>query len=951
MVLDDVGDRHSDLNRFRRIALLLPNYGCAPFPCYGVRCLRLPDTAVDCTCPPYHSQRRQPDGTFGRCNSPGKHPATPNGVLDATLKFDQIRDWWTTDPTYNPAIACGLSFLIVIDVDQHGPDDGMATWKAICVAIGLDPEPDTWIVLTGGGGMHVYFRVPAAYRDRPAAIQFRKTLGPGVDVQAGNKYVLAATAEHASGRAYICAIGKSFTDLPIMECPAALWDLIVKPETPYVPGGTRGAIADSLLGELFERRGLVLASFADKWCVTCPWQDEHTTGNSLSGTVLFPPIVPGGLGGLCCQHAHCAERGSEAALKMFSPEEIAAARVALTARGVPDPWLSTGRSKTPPPIDGDGPAREATMAGPDLAAHADGPDRPDDPPPTSPPNHQGNGNIPPPDFSPYRNGDGTPLPWLNVGNGDLEGQTTDLTRELGTLRDAAGQPTVYQRGTDLVRVRADPGTAAHIQVYSSHALRGEAARVAAFFHWVKVPRDGTVSPDFERLIEDDFYRRRVDPPKALVEVVLAARHWSTDPVSPLEHVSELPPVRPGTFSIATSPGYDNETWVYYAPPPDCHLPTLPEHPTADELAAAVAYLDTLLSDFPFDPAHNSAGRANTYAMLLTPVLRSAIQGCVPLCLIDKPDRGTGASYLAKLARLIAHGNSTVTGAAKKSDEEWEKWLLAIFLRGELVTIFDDFGGDLTGTALAAALTDRAYAARLLGESRMVTTLNHTLFIVTGKNITVGDDIVRRYFWIRLAPLSAAQRKSRRFRFPDLHGKIRTERARVLAALLTLVRAWTAAGAPHGRERFASYDDWAGTIGGILAHAGIPGFLSNQDQVEHRPGADDAIGAAFFAQWFTVFPDTPLTASQLADALAPGDSFRQIPPGALHAIPAPEPLARATTRKFGESDGSYFRRLGMALARLDGRSFGNYRLVVNYEAHTKINTYSVVMIDREPGEEG
>ena len=849
MARDQVGDSRSDPTRFGRTALRLPTYGCATFPCYGVRHLRVVNATVDCTCPPQHSERRQPHGTFGRCNSPGKHPATPNGVLDATLDLDQIRDWWTTDPSFNPAIGCGRSFLVVVDVDQHGIDDGMATWKAICAAIGLDPEPDTWIVLTGGGGMHVYLRVPAVYRERLATIQFRKRLGPGVDVQAGNKYVLAATAEHASGFPYTFAIGKSFADLPIMECPAGLWELIVKPEPRYIAGGTPGVVADSLLGEPFERRGLVLATFPDKWCVTCLWQDEHTTGNSLTGTVLFPPTAPGGLGGLCCQHAHCADRGSEYALKMFSPEEIATARAALTARGVPDPRLSTGRPSTLPPVEVDAPAREAVVIGPDLATSADAPDRPDVPPPVSPADYGSNGKTPPPDLSPYRNADGRPLPWLNIGNGDLEGQTTELTVELGTLRNAAGQPTVHQRGTNLVRVRADPGTAAHIQVYSAHALRGEAARAAAFFRWGKVPKDGAISPDFQRLIEGDFYRRRLDPPRPLVEVVLAARHWSADQVSPLEHVSELPPIRPKTFSICMTPGYDAETWIYYAPTDACRLPPIPEHPTSDDVTRAVVYLDCLLQDFLFDPEHGQAGRANTYAMLLTPVLRSAIGGCVPLCLIDKPDRGVGASYLGKLARLVAHGNSTPTGAARKSDEEWEKWLLSIFLAGELVTIFDDFDGELTASPLAAALTDTSYAARLLGVNKIVTTLNHTLFIVTGKNVPVGEDIVRRYFWIRLAPLSAAQRKARHFRFPNLHDKVREERGYIVAALLTLVRAWAATGCPPGSERFASYDEWASTIGGILTHAGIPGFLFNQKLIEHRPGADDEIGTAFFAHWF------------------------------------------------------------------------------------------------------
>src|SRR5262245_30122538 len=163
MARHDVDDLRSDPTRFRRTALLLPAYECAAFPCFGVRPTRLPDATLDCACPPRHPMRRQPDGTYGRCASPGKHPATSSGVLDATTDLNQIQRWWAEDLTYNPAIACGLSFLVVIDVDQHGLDDGMATWKAICAAIGLDPEPATWIVLTGRG-MHLYFRVPAAYR-------------------------------------------------------------------------------------------------------------------------------------------------------------------------------------------------------------------------------------------------------------------------------------------------------------------------------------------------------------------------------------------------------------------------------------------------------------------------------------------------------------------------------------------------------------------------------------------------------------------------------------------------------------------------------------------------------------------------------------------------------------------------------------------------------------------
>jgi hypothetical protein len=468
----DHGDLRADPSRFRRSAEQLIRRGFKVFPCYGI--VALPDGTRDCSCPPTHSSRQHADG---RCMSPGKHPVTARGYLDASGDPAVIHRWWPEpqhgepESIYNPAIACGLSHLLVIDVDHHGGVDGMAVWMEICATIDINAQPDNApIVLTGEvPGQHLYLAVPPAYCDRLDTLQFRKTLAPNVDIKCVGGYVMAPNAEHISGRAYDFAIGHSMSEIEEAfgltwppDAPDALMALCIKQGPTYIRGGTPGAIADSLLAELFERRGLVLATFPDKWCVTCLWQDEHTTGNSLTGTVLFPPLAPGGLGGLCCQHAHCADRGAADALKIFSPEEIATARAALTARGVPDPGPASRRPSAPPPGDLDAPACEAAVAGPDLATSTDTPDRPDVPPPASPADYGGNGSMPPPDFSPYRNGDGTPLPWLNVGNGDLEGQTTALSEELGRLRDPTGHPTVYQRGTDLVRVRADPGTAAHI---------------------------------------------------------------------------------------------------------------------------------------------------------------------------------------------------------------------------------------------------------------------------------------------------------------------------------------------------------------------------------------------------------------------------------------------------------------------------------------------------------
>src|SRR5687767_13665437 len=62
---------------------------------------------------------------LGRCTcgrdcgrNAGKHPRTPNGLLDATLDQDRIRGWWSRWPDANVAVATGSAAGIwVLDVD------------------------------------------------------------------------------------------------------------------------------------------------------------------------------------------------------------------------------------------------------------------------------------------------------------------------------------------------------------------------------------------------------------------------------------------------------------------------------------------------------------------------------------------------------------------------------------------------------------------------------------------------------------------------------------------------------------------------------------------------------------------------------------------------------------------------------------------------------------------
>src|SRR5436190_1623788 len=83
--------------------------------------------------------------------------------------------------------------------------------------------------------------------------------------------------------------------------------------------------------------------------------------------------------------------------------------------------------------------------------------------------------------------------------------------------------------------------------------------------------------------------------------------------------SEVPVLRPDG-SVFARPGYDLATRLVYRPPAGLLVPDIPDDPTDAERADALEALLDVIRDFPFVDA---ASRANTLALLLTPLLRPA----------------------------------------------------------------------------------------------------------------------------------------------------------------------------------------------------------------------------------------------------------------------------------------------------------------------------------------
>ena len=125
------------------------------------------------------------------CEHPGKHPRTAHGFLDATTDPRRITEWWTKWPDANVAISTGApSGLLVIDIDPR--NGGNESWEALIFEHGR--PPDTAEQLSGGGGIHIFFRDPC--------VPVPKGLAPGIDVKSSGGYIIVEPSVHPSGRQY-----------------------------------------------------------------------------------------------------------------------------------------------------------------------------------------------------------------------------------------------------------------------------------------------------------------------------------------------------------------------------------------------------------------------------------------------------------------------------------------------------------------------------------------------------------------------------------------------------------------------------------------------------------------------------------------------------------------------------------------------------------------------------
>jgi len=365
------------------------------------------------------------------------------------------------------------------------------------------------------------------------------------------------------------------------------------------------------------------------------------------------------------------------------------------------------------------------------------------------------------------------------------------------------------------------------------------------------------------------------------------------------------PVFAANGILLNTPGYYPEEHLYVHLPDNLTGIVVPSHPTPKEIKSARDYLlDELLIDFPFV---TDSDRAHAVAALFQPFIRPLIQGCSPLHLIESPVPGSGKGLLCNIISLIATGSITGARTIPNDEDEFRKAITAELLKDDSIILLDNINENrsLNSTNLATVLTSTVWSDRLLGATTKISMRNHALWLMTGNNLKMSLDLIRRMVRCRIDPHLEQPWLREKFKHADLPLWVRKQRRELVHAILVLIQAWVDAGMPPYTKPLGSFEHWSQMIGGILEVVGIQGFLGNLQSQYESADPDHAIWREFVAAWWEKHREKPVKISELNEFCEANELLAAL-------------RSDGTTR-------SQQTKLGHALRRMVDRNFAGYRI--------------------------
>jgi hypothetical protein len=450
---------------------------------------------------------------------------------------------------------------------------------------------------------------------------------------------------------------------------------------------------------------------------------------------------------------------------------------------------------------------------------------------------------------------------------------------------------IYQRGGRLVHIvqesAADDGMhgpecISRISELPDAILRDRLSSVVYFAREV----EGKVVP--------------ANPPGWCVKATHARGNWPG--IRPLAGITPYPILRPdGT--ILSKVGYDKKTGMLLQP--GGPMPMIPDNPTKADALAAVELLFDIVADFPFaKPEHRSAWLAG----LLTPAAKHTFHGPSPLFLFDANAAGTGKGLLADATSAILTGRSMSVMSNPRDDDEARKRITSLVMQADPMILIDNIAGSLGCASLDAALTATRWKDRILGGNEMVDMPIRATWYATGNNVVLKADTSRRVCHIRIDSKVENPEECDGFQYPDLRAHIREHRGELLAAVLTILRAWFAAGRPDAKlKTWGSFEGWSGVVRNAVVWLGLPDPGETRQELRDRSDNSGATLRALIAGWEELCPDgESATAAEAISSVTqrPAD-FSQLNAALLEYCPGKDgklPSSRSLGQKLNHLTG-------------------------------------------------
>jgi bifunctional DNA primase/polymerase-like protein len=515
--------------------------------------------------------------------------------------------------------------------------------------------------------------------------------------------------------------------------------------------------------------------------------------------------------------------------------------------------------------------------------------------------------------------DGAQQAWDTINSGAAAGRQQPRTRPQPTPQGV--RPTIQIMDGQLLRILGeteDALLASGLPIFSRAGMLVEPVaenmsaadgRKTVVARLRELSPESFLGPAAESATFQKYDRRRnqwvdTDPPLRHVRVILASeRRW------PFPHVSGVitAPTLRADGSLLADPGYDPETELYLLP--GFQIPPIPEHPTRDQALASLKLLTDLLSEFSFKRIGGEHERQLNRSVALSGLLTALVRGSLPtapMLLVRAHMAGTGKSYLIDVIATIATGRLCPVITALKSVEETEKRLGAIVLSGIPMISLDNCTHDLGGEFLCQVAERPVVKVRILGRSETPDCEIHTAVYATGNNVTFKGDMVRRGLVCNLETLDERP-ELRRFNRNTLR-QAAANRATYVAAGLTVMRAYLAAGAPEVCGPLGSYAEWSTMVRSPLVWLGEPDPVASIDATQAEDPELADLRELFDRCLGEYLPDTVYGTATFVDAA-------NAAPVGFNPNPWRELLLRIAADKDGDISA---KRLGEWLHRNSGR---------------------------------